>query len=95
MISNSVTLLHSLLHCDVFVADLVTSLSLATAGLPRMAFSGCYGGPLLSILYKCREYINKDTSRKNVVTLRSSNEKNGVQIQCGDVVSTGKTFCSK
>ncbi|PSN38396.1 hypothetical protein C0J52_18744 [Blattella germanica] len=30
------------------IGDLVTTLSLASAGLPRMAFAGCYGGPLLS-----------------------------------------------
>ncbi|KAJ9597482.1 hypothetical protein L9F63_011667 [Diploptera punctata] len=32
------------------VGDLVTTLSLAAVGLPRMAFAGCYGGPLLNVL---------------------------------------------
>jgi hypothetical protein len=35
---------------EILFADLITSLSLASAGYPQMAFSGCYAGPLFSIL---------------------------------------------
>ncbi|XP_069704985.1 mitochondrial sodium/calcium exchanger protein-like [Periplaneta americana] len=32
------------------VGDFITTLSLASAGYPRMGFAGCYGGPLFNLL---------------------------------------------